>query len=158
MMKRYFLILPLLLAVACTDSSTGAIEPVDFSSVIIEDGFWAPRLENHKSATIPICIDQIENCTGRMRNFDKVASGEGEHEGFFFDDSDVYKALEGFAYSLIQNPDPELEAKCDDWIDRIAAAQQEDGYLNTYFTLARPDDRWTDMDKHELYCLGHMFA
>lgn len=156
MMKRYFLILPLLLAVACTDSSTGAIEPVDFSSVIIEDGFWAPRLENHKSATIPICIDQIENCTGRMRNFDKVASGEGEHEGFFFDDSDVYKALEGFAYSLIQNPDPELEAKCDDWIDRIAAAQQEDGYLNTYFTLARPDDRWTDMDKHELYCLGHM--
>lgn len=133
-----------------------AIAQVDFSNVQINDGFWSVRLDRHKSATIPICIDQIENQTGRMRNFEKVAAGEGKHEGYFFDDSDVYKALEGLAYSLIQHPDPELEAKCDEWISKIAGAQLPDGYINTYFTLARPDDRWTDMDKHELYCTGHM--
>lgn len=132
------------------------VTPVDFSKVQIEDRFWAPRLDRHKTATIPICIEQIEVETGRMRNFLKVAAGEGAHEGFFFDDSDVYKALEGLAYSLIQHPDPVLEAKCDAWIAAFAGAQQEDGYLNTYFTLARPQDRWTDMDKHELYCAGHL--
>lgn len=137
-------------------SGDGAVSPVDFSKVQIEDSFWAPRLDAHKSATIPVCISQIEEKTGRMRNFEKVAAGEGEHEGYFFDDSDVYKALEGLAYSLIQHPDPALEAKCDEWISKIAGAQQEDGYINTYFTLVRPQDRWTDMDKHELYCTGHM--
>ena len=137
-------------------SSDEAVSPVDFSKVQIEDSFWAPRLDAHKSATIPVCISQIEEKTGRMRNFEKVAAGTGEHEGYFFDDSDVYKALEGLAYSLIQHPDPVLEAKCDEWISKIAGAQQEDGYINTYFTLVRPQDRWTDMDKHELYCTGHM--
>jgi len=149
----------LLIPVSCTSDKTvaqKAITPVDFSQVKIEDSFWAPRLDLHKTATIPVCIDQIEVQTGRIRNFEKVAAGEGEHEGYFFDDSDVYKALEGLAYSLIQHPDPALEAKCDEWIAKFAAAQQEDGYLNTYFTLVRPQDRWTDMDKHELYCLGHM--
>lgn len=157
MNKALILISALAAFCSCQKTAgTKTIDPVDFSDVLITDSFWAPRLDLHKSATIAVCIDQIENQTGRMRNFDKVAAGEGEHEGYFFDDSDVYKALEGFAYSLIQHPDPELEAKCDNWIDRFAAAQLEDGYLNTYFTLARPDDRWTDMDKHELYCLGHM--
>ncbi len=147
-----------LTAASCAGTKAGskAIEPVDFSQVRINDSFWAPRLDSHKTATIPVCIDQIEVQTGRMRNFDKVAAGGGQHEGIFFDDSDVYKALEGFAYSLIQHPDPELEAKCDNWIARIAAAQQPDGYINTFYTLARPDDRFTDMDKHELYCTGHM--
>ncbi|MBQ4285164.1 MAG: glycoside hydrolase family 127 protein, partial [Bacteroidales bacterium] len=124
-------------------SSPEAVAPVDFSKVQIEDSFWAPRLDAHKSATIPVCISQIEEKTGRMRNFEKVAAGTGEHEGYFFDDSDVYKALEGLAYSLIQHPDPVLEAKCDEWISKIAGAQQEDGYINTYFTLVRPQDRWT---------------
>ena len=154
-----FLLAGALLAAGCISDKTvaqKAITPVDFSQVKIEDSFWAPRLDLHKTATIPVCIDQIEVQTGRIRNFEKVAAGEGEHEGYFFDDSDVYKALEGLAYSLIQHPDPELEAKCDEWIAKFAAAQQEDGYLNTYFTLVRPQDRWTDMDKHELYCLGHM--
>ena len=137
-------------------SAQKAIYPVDFSKVKIEDSFWSPRLERHKTATIPVCIEQIEVKTGRMRNFEKAAAGEGEHEGIFFDDSDVYKALEGLAYSLIQHPDPALEAKCDEWTAKIAGAQQEDGYLNTYFTLAKPQDRWTDMDKHEMYCTGHL--
>ena len=128
------------------------IEQIDFSHVKINDNFWSPRLSKHVSATLPVCIDQ----TGRIRNFENAAKGEGEHSGIFFDDSDVYKALEGMAYSLINNPDPELEKKADEWIDKFAAAQQPDGYINTFYTLTGLDKRWTNMDKHEMYCAGHM--
>lgn len=132
------------------------IEQIDFSHVKINDNFWSPRLSKHVSATLPVCIDQIENQTGRIRNFENAAKGEGEHSGIFFDDSDVYKALEGMVYSLINNPDPELEKKADEWIDKFAAAQQPDGYINTFYTLTGLDKRWTNMDKHEMYCAGHM--
>jgi len=132
------------------------IEQIDFSHVKINDNFWSPRLSKHVSATLPVCIDQIENQTGRIRNFENAAKGEGEHSGIFFDDSDVYKALEGMAYSLFNNPDPELEKKADEWIDKFAAAQQPDGYINTFYTLTGLDKRWTNMDKHEMYCAGHM--
>lgn len=132
------------------------IEQIDFSHVKINDNFWSPRLSKHVSATLPVCIDQIENQTGRIRNFENAAKGEGEHSGIFFDDSDVYKALEGMAYSLINNPDPELEKKADEWIDKFAAAQQPDGYINTFYTLTGLDKRWANMDKHEMYCAGHM--
>ena len=132
------------------------IEQIDFSHVKSTDNFWSPRLSKHVSATLPVCIDQIDNQTGRIRNFENAAKGEGEHSGIFFDDSDVYKALEGMAYSLINNPDPELEKKADEWIDKFAAAQQPDGYINTFYTLTGLDKRWTNMDKHEMYCAGHM--
>lgn len=132
------------------------IDQVDFSQVRIEDDFWSPRLRKHIAATLPVCIDQIENQTGRIRNYEHAAKGEGEHSGIFFDDSDVYKALEGMAYSLINHPDPALEKKADEWIDKFAAAQQPDGYINTYYTLTGLDKRWTNMDKHEMYCAGHL--
>lgn len=132
------------------------ITPVNFSDVLIEDGFWTPRLQSHKDVTMGVCIDQIENQTGRIRNFENAALKQGEHSGIFFDDSDVYKALEGMAYSLQNIPDPVLEAKCDEWIDKFAAAQEEDGYINTFYTLTGLDKRWDNMDKHEMYCAGHM--
>ncbi len=132
------------------------VTPVNFSNVRIDDGFWSPRLQSHKDVTLKVCIDQIENQTGRIRNFENAAKGEGQHSGIYYDDSDVYKALEGMAYSLKNNPDPVLEAKCDEWIDKFAAAQQEDGYINTYFTLTGLENRWDNMDKHEMYCAGHM--
>ncbi|MBQ0126840.1 MAG: glycoside hydrolase family 127 protein [Bacteroidales bacterium] len=139
------------------DASTmKKINPVQFSEVKITDDFWAPRLKNHKDVTLAVCIDQIENQTGRIRNFENAALKQGEHSGIYFDDSDVYKALEGMAYSLQNNPDPVLEAKCDEWIAKFAAAQEEDGYINTYYTLTGLDKRWTVMDKHEMYCAGHM--
>ncbi len=94
--------------------------------------------------------------TGRIRNFENAALKQGTHSGIYFDDSDVYKALEGMAYSLQNNPDPVLEAKCDEWIAKFAAAQEKDGYINTYYTLTGLDKRWTEMDKHEMYCAGHM--
>ena len=147
-------------AVACAGEKEAAtmkkITPVNFSDVKIVDNFWSPRLQSHKDVTLGVCIDQIENQTGRIRNFENAALKQGEHSGIFFDDSDVYKALEGMAYSLQNNPDPALEAKCDEWIAKFAAAQQEDGYINTFYTLTGLDKRWTDMDKHEMYCAGHM--
>jgi DUF1680 family protein len=133
-----------------------SINPVPFSQTKITDRFWAPRLAAHATATLPICIEQSEVKTGRIRNFEKAAAGLGRHEGIYYDDSDVYKVLEGMAYSLINNPNPQLEEKCDEWIDKITAAQQDDGYLNTFFTLTDPRKRWTDMEKHEDYCAGHL--
>lgn len=158
-MKRLlFILLSIICLTACTEKQTSLkkINQVDFSKVQITDNFWSPRLERHTSVTLPVCIDQIENQTGRIRNFENAAKGEGEHSGIFFDDSDVYKAVEGMAYSLINHPDATLEAKTDEWIDKFAAAQQPDGYINTFYTLTGLDKRWSNMDKHEMYCAGHM--
>lgn len=142
--------------VSKTDPTARKITPVDFSRVKINDNFWSPMLKNHVMHTLPVCIDQIENRTGRIWNFENAANRSGEHSGIFYDDSDVYKALEGMAYSLINNPDPELEKKADEWIDKFAAAQEPDGYINTFYTLTGLERRWTNMDKHEMYCAGHM--
>ncbi len=158
MKKLLFVLSSIICLTACTEkqASLKKINQVDFSKVQITDNFWSPRLERHTSVTLPVCIDQIENQTGRIRNFENAAKGEGEHSGIFFDDSDVYKAVEGMAYSLINHPDATLEAKTDEWIDKFAAAQQPDGYINTFYTLTGLDKRWSNMDKHEMYCAGHM--
>ena len=130
---------------------------VTFNRVKITDHFWSSRLEAHAQATLKTCIAQTQDSTERINNFIKAAGlMEGGHEGIYFDDSDVYKAMEGIAYSLINNPNPEYEALLDEWIGYIAKAQQPDGYLNTFYTLNGPDKRWTDMEKHEMYCGGHM--
>lgn len=158
-MRRKKYLFPLLLLIcACAgkEQQQKLITPVPFSKVKIEDGFWSPRLQAHKDVTLAVCIDQIENQTGRIRNFENAAMGRGEHSGIFFDDSDVYKALEGMACSLQNHPDLVLEAKCDEWIDKFAEAQQPDGYINTFYTLTGLEDRWKDMDRHEMYCAGHM--
>jgi DUF1680 family protein len=96
--------------------------------------------------------------TGRVDNF-RIASGrkEGEFKGIFFNDSDVYKWLEAAAFSLGADPDPELDAAVDGIIDEVAAAQQPDGYLNTYYMFAREKDRYSNLkDMHEIYCAGHL--
>ena len=159
-LKLFFLGLSALTLFSCSrekeSENMKLMTPVSFADVKIDDTFWTPRLLIHKDVTLPVCIDQIENQTGRIRNFENAAKGEGEHSGIYYDDSDVYKALEGMAYSLQIEPDPVLEAKCDAWIDKFAAAQQPDGYLNTYYTLTGLENRWKNMDKHEMYCAGHM--
>jgi len=133
------------------------IQPVDYSQVTITDHFWSPKAKKIATATLQACIFQTEQKTGRIRNFEKVARHLGEqHEGLFFDDSDVYKAIEAIAYSLKNYPNASLESKADEWIAKIAAAQLPDGYLNTYFTLTGFDKRWTDMGMHEDYCAGHL--
>jgi len=151
-----FLLLPFTKSVHAQTQQT--IEAVNFSQVQIKDNFWKPRIDKVSTVTIPVCIDQTEVKTARIRNFEKVARKTGEkHEGIYYDDSDVFKALEAIAYSLKNHPDSALEKKADEWIGKVAAAQLPDGYLNTYFTLTDLDKRWTDMEKHEDYNAGHLF-
>lgn len=136
---------------------TRKFEPVYFSKVTITDSFWKPTLDKVATTTLQACIYQTEVKTPRIRNFEKVARNQNEkHEGIFYDDSDVFKALEAIAYSLKNHPDPKLELKADEWIDKIAAAQLEDGYINTYYSLGRMNERWTDMSMHEDYNGGHL--
>ncbi|HEX5652220.1 MAG TPA: beta-L-arabinofuranosidase domain-containing protein [Chitinophagaceae bacterium] len=138
-------------------SSLQQVEPVSFSQVTITDNFWKPKIDKVATKTLAACIYQTETATARIRNFEKVARNKGEkHEGIFYDDSDVFKALEAMAYSLKTHPSTEMEKKCDEWIDKIAAAQQPDGYLNTWYTLKGLQDRYTDMSMHEDYNAGHM--
>lgn len=138
-------------------SSIQQYRNVKFSQVQINDKFWLPKIEKISAVTIPVCIDQTEVKTPRIRNFE-IAAGKrkGKFEGIFYDDSDVFKALEAIAYSLKNHPDPILEKKADEWIDLIAAAQLKDGYINTYYTLQFPEKRWTDMSMHEDYNGGHL--
>ncbi|SFJ59492.1 hypothetical protein SAMN02799624_05168 [Paenibacillus sp. UNC496MF] len=129
---------------------------VPFTSVSIEDRFWNNRIRATQKSTLAACLAQCE-ATGRISNFAKAGGlMEGGFEGIFYNDSDVYKVLEGIAYSLMIERDEEMEAQADRIIDLIAAAQQEDGYLQTFFTLAEPENKWKDMNKHEEYCAGHM--
>ena len=158
-MKR-FILFPLFFvanAVFAQDKSKVSIEPVSFSKVLVNDAFWKPKIDKVATKTLAACIYQTEEKTGRIRNFEKVASGKGgKHEGIFYDDSDVYKAIEAMAYAIKLTGNKALEQKADEWIEKIAAAQEPDGYLNTYYTLTGLDNRWSDMDKHEDYCGGHM--
>jgi DUF1680 family protein len=134
-----------------------ALTPVPFSDVHITDDFWGQRLRTNRTATVEANLHQCE-ITGRIKNF-AVAAGleKGKHEGALYNDSDVYKVLEGVAYTLADKRDPELEKRADTIIDLIAAAQQSDGYLDTYYTLVEPQNRWkNEQYGHELYCAGHL--
>ncbi len=138
-------------------SSLQKLESVSFSKVNITDNFWKQKIDKVATNTLSACIYQTEVATPRIKNFERVARANGEaHEGIFYDDSDVFKALEAMAYSLKTHPSGEMEKKCDEWIDKIAAAQQPDGYLNTWYTLKGLQDRYTDMSMHEDYNAGHM--
>ena len=159
-MKKYLFLISSALFF-CSNSKGQAsfqnTEAVNFSQVEIQDNFWKPRIYAVSTVTIPVCINQTEIKTPRIRNFEKVAAKKGEkHEGIYYDDSDVYKALEAIAYSLKNHPDTELEKKADEWVDKIAAAQLPDGYLNTYYTLGDITKRWTNLNNHEDYCAGHL--
>jgi len=161
MKKNSFIICGAAVFMLCSkvqsQTSLQKFEPVSFSQVNITDHFWKPKLKLVATATLNACIYQTETATPRIENFKKVARKKGEkHVGIFYDDSDVFKALEAIAYSLKNNPDSALERKADEWIDIIAAAQQPDGYLNTYYTLGGLENRYTDMSMHEDYNAGHM--
>ena len=141
------------------------IQAIPLTQVSIQDGFWRPRIETAVDVTIPYDFKKCEE-TGRIDNFVK-ASGllEGGHEGRFFNDSDVFKVIEGAAYALQIAPNPELEAYVDDLIEKFAAAQEDDGYLYTARTIDPNNppercgaERWSNLiDNHELYNVGHMY-
>ena len=160
-MSTRFLFAFALLLVASTALANEhvSMSPVNFSDVTIQSDFWSPRQETNRRVSIPHNLDTCEE-TGRIDNFRHAsgATARGDFRGHIFHDSDVYKVLEGVAYSLHTHPDPEMKARLDEIIERIAGSQQEDGYLNTWFTVAKPADRWKNLaHDHELYCAGHMF-
>jgi DUF1680 family protein len=147
-------------------------QPVPFTSVHLTDVFWAPRIETNRAATIPVAFQQCE-LTGRVGNFERAAKAlRGEAlvdkrpPGYPFDDSDLYKVIEGASYTLSVHPDPKLDAYVDDLIAKIAAAQEKDGYLYTTRSIdpqhPHPwagNERWEleRDDSHELYNLGHLY-
>jgi DUF1680 family protein len=144
----------LLISVTEAQTTPQKMEPVYYSQIRIEDNFWKPRINTVSSVSIPVLMQKAEM---NIHNFEKVVDKKGEKaDGLWFTDSDLYKVLEAIGYSLKNNPDPELEKKSDLWIDKIAAAQLPDGYLNTYFQLGRMNERWSNMGYHETYCAGHL--
>jgi len=141
------------------------ISPVPFTEVTLDDGFWLDRIETNREVTIPFALQQNED-TERVDNFRKAAGLlEGEYVGERYNDTDVYKVLEGAAYSLQVHPDPTLEAQLDELIAIIAEAQEDDGYLFTPRsvdpTAPQPgigDTRWSNLAvSHELYNAGHLY-
>ena len=141
-----------------------SIREVPLGKVSITDAFWTPRQQLMTDVTIPymekILRDEIPGAekSHALMNF-RMAAGEesGEFYGMVFQDSDVAKWLEAAAYSLALKKDAELESRVDDVIALIGRCQQPDGYLNTYFTVKEPENRWQNLlECHELYCAGHM--
>jgi len=157
------------------------ITPVSFEKVVLQDAFWAPRVETVRRVTVPATFRKSEE-TGRLKNFEATC-GEATcciHTRFPFDDSDVYKSIEGAALFLKTQRDPLLEAQIDQWIRKIKAAQEPDGYLYTWRTIRDRQQtlgdtispvvpgafldwlngpRWANEDKlsHELYNAGHLY-
>jgi len=145
------------------------ITAVPFTDVRLKDAFWAPRLETNRKVTIPFGFRKSEE-EGRIRNFERAAHLRSDaYEGKMpFDDTDVYKLIEGASYSLQSHPDPELDRFLDAIIAKIAAAQEPDGYLTTYKTIdpskspadwLKPGPKWQLelQGSHELYNSGHLY-
>ncbi|HEX7779442.1 MAG TPA: glycoside hydrolase family 127 protein, partial [Vicinamibacterales bacterium] len=147
------------------------VRPVPFTAVHLNDTFWAPKIKTNADVTIPFAFEQCER-SGRVDNFIRAAQvlrGEKPANlnppGYPFDDTDLYKVIEGASYTLSVQRDPKLEAVVDGYIAKIAAAQEKDGYLYTTRTInpAAPHrwagkERWEleKVDSHELYNFGHL--
>ncbi len=153
-------------------------QPVPFTAVRITGGFWHQKQETNRTVTVPFALQQCEE-SGRLRNFDlaaevlrRRAAGEKDFQIkpptiYPFDDTDAYKAIEGAAYVLSMQRDPKLEATLDQWVARITAAQEPDGYLYTFRTMHpdSPAHKWIGVKRwekdpdlsHELYNCGHLY-
>ncbi len=153
------------LSAAAADLQDYPIKPVPFTAVRVEDGFWSPRMETNRLTTVWYDFKKCEE-TGRIDNFAKAGKLlPGDFRGTPFDDSDVYKVIEGASYTLALHPDPKLDKYLDDLIAKIAAAQEADGYLYTARTINPRGQvdffgptRWSKLaGSHELYNLGHLY-
>src|ERR1041384_4526891 len=142
------------------------IAPVPFTKVKITDNFWLPRIKTNHEVTIPTSFERCEN-TGRIKNFEMAAAKSGAFCTVYpFDDTDIYKTIEGASFSMSLYPDPKLDAYVDGLIKKVAAAQEPDGYLYTARTIdpSNPhkwsgNERWVKERElsHELYNSGHLF-
>ncbi|MDF9831079.1 glycoside hydrolase family 127 protein [Parabacteroides sp. PF5-6] len=155
-----------LIATAQTQSGGYPISPVPFTSVKVTDQFWGQRLNASREVTIPLAFSKCEE-TGRYENFVKAANPSTDYKvgGYSFDDTDVYKTIEGASYLLQTYPDKKLEKYIDSVLNVVAKAQEPDGYLFTARTMnpTHPHEwagttRWEKVEdlSHEFYNLGHM--
>ena len=166
MKKNIFLIGIFFSAAAFAQQKDYAIKEVNFTQIKLSDKFWLPRIEINRTVTIPASFERCEN-TGRVKNFVMAA----QHQGKFctrypFDDTDIYKTIEGASFSLAVHPDKKLETYVDSLIVIIKAAQEPDGYLYTARTIDPVNvgswvgkERWEKERElsHELYNAGHMY-
>ncbi|MCS7263501.1 MAG: glycoside hydrolase family 127 protein [Armatimonadetes bacterium] len=147
------------IVVDTTRSPHAILRPIPISEVKLRDRFWQPRLIDLQEITLPTQYEIMEE-TGRIDNFryasGKIKSSQGLR--FLAPDSDVYKWVEAAAWSLAVNPNPKVSKLMNAVVEEIVAAQDEDGYIHTFFTFDRKKERWTNLrDMHELYCAGHLF-
>ena len=135
---------------------TSGLRPLSLRDVVIDDEFWSPRRRIVRDRMLPQQEEHLR--TGGQFEALKLQWKPGDpHEPHIFWESDVAKWIEAASYVLATHPDPALDRAVDEAIDLLAGAQQPDGYLNVYFTVVQPGQRFTDLrDAHELYCLGHL--
>lgn len=147
------------IVVDTSKSPKSKLRAIPINAVKLQDRFWLPRLVDLQEITLPTQYQIMEE-TGRIDNFRYAAGKTKNTQGlrFLAPDSDVYKWVEAAAWSLAVKPDPKVSKLMNLVVDEIASAQDEDGYIHTFFTFDRKKDRWTDLrDMHELYCAGHLF-
>lgn len=135
-----------------------ALKTVPYNSVRINNGFWANRQTNNRQVSLKYGYEMLEKA-GNFKNL-RIAAGweKGSYSGRNFHDENIYKWLEALAWELGNEPDDDLQQMADEVITLISAAQQPDGYLNSYYQIVEPDNKWADLDfSHELYCAGHLF-
>ena len=131
------------------------MKTIDYRHVKLTGGFIKGKEDLNREITLGAVYDRFYD-TGRIGAF-KFDWKEGkEPKPHIFWDSDVAKWMEGAAYSLYNYPDEALQKKVEDIIDCIIEHQCEDGYFNIYYTVAEPENRFTNRDCHELYCAGHL--
>jgi len=137
--------------------NVNTLHPLPLGGAAVEDGFWADRQRLNREVLIPDGARRLE-AAGNLHNL-RVAAGraEGDFRGLLFADSDVYKWLEAAGHELARRPSDSLARQADALIELIAAAQEPSGYLNTYYQLVRPRERFANLAwDHELYCAGHL--
>jgi len=140
-----------------TASAHVRLRPLDGRGVVLRDGLLAERQRVNREVTLLHGAEQLERA-GTLDNL-RIAAGRasGERRGMVFSDSDVYKWLEALAWEIARQPSPRLEALAREAIDVVSAAQEADGYLNSWCQVVDPAWRWTDLKEgHELYCAGHL--
>ena len=128
---------------------------IPYYQVHLRGGYLFEKQELNTRTTIPAVYDRFYE-TGRINAFKFGYPDQDPVRPHFFWDSDVAKWMEGAAYVLRRESNPDLEAKVDDIVDDIERNQCEDGYFNIFFTVVQPENRWSNRDWHELYCAGHL--
>jgi DUF1680 family protein len=132
------------------------MKPAKLENVRISGGYWKQRYDVNRTVTLETEYVQLKD-TGRLHTFRQTWKEGEPYEPHQFWDSDVAKWIEAVSYSIISHPDKELEKKVDEVIDEMEEAQWDDGYLNSYFSVKEPSERWTNLRfMHELYCAGHL--